>query len=116
MQLFFLLLLGGVLEAQPCWSLLPERKRNCLSLKQPRQTNIFSRLRTAVISQDMLQTLSCVEKVLSPLHSSVPPSETLTAGTVLTGGFQLSHAGCHHLTCWRLQLSLKNDQTQGGKS
>lgn len=39
--------------------------------------------------------------------------ETCTTGTVLMGGFQLSHADFHHMMCWGLQLFLKSNPSWG---
>lgn len=74
--------------------------------------NVSSRLKTAVIKQDMIQTLPCVEKVLGLLQSYVTPSKRpAPPGTLLMGGFWLSHADCHHMMCWGLQLFLKSGQS-----
>lgn len=39
--------------------------------------------------------------------------ETYTTGTVLMGGFPLSHADFHHTMCWGLQLFLKSNPGWG---
>lgn len=71
-----------------------------------------SRLKTVVISQDLIQMLPCVDKVLGLLQSYVKSSKRpALPGTVLTGEFWLSHTDCRHMICWGLQLFLKSSQS-----